>query len=269
MNTQLSGKGLKVAVLDSEVNGDHPALKGRVHRMRNFSDEDWGIPGSHGTAVAGIIAGKHDKHSGMAPDAIIYSYKFPPYPTEDFFGALALQQALIDQAHIANCSWGTSALTDGTSREVRACNNAWACGMTIVKSAGNDGPDNYSVTCPADAEGIIVVGATDRRGRRVVEKSSRGPALNEKQCPDLVAPGGENSDPIFTCRYDGGFGISGVGTSFAAAHVTGLLCLLLAAEPNLTPDKLRDRLLKSCNELEGDVDANGQGRGLINLAKVG
>jgi serine protease AprX len=269
--TSHGGKGVVVAVIDDEVMRSHRAFEDRVHHMGNFSDQNWGDPQHHGTEVAGIIAARDGEFSGMAPDTTIYSYKVKPQLTpEDFFVACALQQALEDGTHIANCSWGLHKVpTDGKSRMALACNRAWECGMTIVKSAGNEGKGENgmgTITCPGDAQGVIVVGATNRRGSGVLGNSSQGPVLSTEKRPHLVAPGGDGSDAIVTCTLDGEFGESKEGlTSFAAAHVTGLLALLLEAEPDSTPDELRERLLGMCEKLKGDPDENVQGKGLVSL----
>lgn len=262
------GKGIIVAVIDGEVSLSHPALKGRVAHRQNFTDEPWGHPASHGTAVAGIIASNDSKFTGIAPEATIYSYKVlatdPTLTGDDFDGALAIQQALEDGAHIANCSWGAGPAGDGSSREARACDTAWAAGLAIVKSAGNNGPGPRSLTTPADADGIIAVGATDRAGKAVQDYSSRGPA-ETKQRPHMIAPGGIfQGVGITSCLVGGGFGDVGAGTSFAAPHVSGILALLLERDPNLTPDQLRNTLLSACKPLNG-VSADAQGSGLVSL----
>src|SRR5205085_11237236 len=109
-----------------------------VHKQ-NYTRELWGNPGPHATAVAGIIASNDKKFTGMAPEATIYNYKILDATGrvngDDFDAALAIQQALEDGAHIANCSWGAGPAGDGTSREAKACNEAWAAGLGIVKSA--------------------------------------------------------------------------------------------------------------------------------------
>lgn len=266
-----TGKGIIVAVIDGEVAINHPALKGRVVHRQNFTDEPWGQPASHGTAVAGIIASNDAKFTGMAPEATIYSYKVlatnPTLTGTDFDGALGIQQALEDGAHIANCSWGAGPAGDGTSREARACDTAWGAGLTIVKSAGNNGPDPRSLTTPADADGVIAVGATDREGLAVQDYSSRGPA-GTKPRPHMIAPGGiAGGVGITSCLVGGGFGDVGAGTSFAAPHVSGLLALLSERDPNLTPDQLRDMLLNACAPLDG-IGADTQGRGLVSLTRV-
>lgn len=136
--------------------------------------------------------------------------------------------------------------------------------MVIVKSAGNAGPHPGTLTTPADAEGVIVVGATDRNGRRVESYSSRGPTANRER-PHLVAPGGSELAGIQTCRPGGKFGSAGHGTSFAAPHVAGLAALILDRNPHLLPDAVRKALVDCCTPLKtGDV--NTQGAGLIKIA---
>lgn len=266
-----SGKGVIVAVIDSEVALNHPALKGRVVHKQNFTAELWGNPDAHGTAVAGIIASNNETTTGMAPEATIYNYKVLATNRflggDGFDGSLAIQQAVEDGAHVANCSWGAGPAGDGTSPEAVACDEAWALGLTVVKSAGNRGPGPGTLTTPADADGIIAVGATDREGAAMQGYSSRGPA-GTKSRPHLVAPGGIfGGIGITSCLVGGGFGDCGAGTSFAAPHVSGILALLLERDPNLTPDDLRTILLDACTPLEG-LDANTQGRGLVSLTGI-
>lgn len=272
--TQRTGGVIVVAVIDGEVSLTHPALRGRVVHRRNFTDEAWGKPSVHGTAVAGIIAAQGaDELVGMAPGAIIYNYKVLPgeHPDAagDFALACALQQALEDGARIANCSLLSKTPANGQSRLARACNNAWALGMTIVKSAGNGGEKGAgTITCPGDAKGTIVVGATGRNGKSVAVYSSQGPVPGKPFCPDLVAPGGDENDEVFSCTLDGEFGEITPGTSLAAPHVSGLLALILEGRPDLTPDEQRELLLEHCDkEVEGGPE-NVEGRGRISIARL-
>ena len=259
-----SGEGIVVAVIDTEVALQHPGFGGRVVQKRNFTPEPFGTPGAHGTAVAGIVGSEE----GIAPGVTIYNYKV--LATNRFLNgtdidfALALQRAVEDGAHVANCSWGAGPAGDGTSREARACDAAWALGVTIVKSAGNGGPDGKTLTTPADAAGVIVVGATDRTGSRIAEYSSRGPTSGGVERPHLSAPGGSPDDGIRSALVGGGYGDSGWGTSYAAPHVTGLVALLLAAKPDQEPDELRQRLIGKCTPLT-EFAPTDQGAGLVAL----
>jgi serine protease AprX len=261
----LTGRGVTIAVIDGEVTLAHPAFAGRVVQRRNYTPESWGNPSAHGTAVAGIIGAADEQFPGIAPEATIYSYKVlatnPMGNGDDFAGALAIQQALEDGADIANCSWGAGPVGDGSSREARAVDRAWTLGLAVVKSAGNRGPGPGTMTTPADAHGVVVVGATDIDGEQVQPYSSRGPA-DGKPGPDVVAPGGSDTGFISCCLIDGGFGDAGIGTSFAAPHVTGLLALFLQNNPELIPDQLKERLLVGPRVLPG-VGPDAQGAGLV------
>jgi serine protease AprX len=264
---QVVGQGITIAVIDGEVDPTHAALAGRVLQKRNFTPEAWGTPDKHATGVAGIIASVDATVKGMAPAVAIANYKIfasdPNHHGTDFDGALAIQQALEDGVMVVNCSWGAGPTGDGTSREARACDNAWDLGLVVVKSAGNKGPRVGSMTSPADARGVIVVGATDRRGRAVETYSSRGPA-GTKAGPDLVAPGGSPGDGIRSLKLGGGTGDISFGTSFAAPHVAGLVGLLLAHDQTLTPDTVKAQLLAQCRPLTG-IAADAAGSGLVVL----
>jgi len=75
--THLTGANRTVAVIDSEVASGHPALKGRVVHRRNYTPEQWGNPDSHGTAVAGIIAGDDPVNGGLWSTAMTSAARSP------------------------------------------------------------------------------------------------------------------------------------------------------------------------------------------------
>ncbi len=263
----LDGSGVLVAVIDSEVQLNHPSLEGRIVHRRNYTREPFGTPDFHGTAVAGLIGAAGSEFTGMAPGAQIYNYKVLATQSAldgtDFEGALALQHALEDGARVANCSWGNGPAGDGTGREARACDEAWGLGMVVVKSAGNAGSGSRTLTTPADAEGVVVVGATSPDGQTVPDYSSRGPTADGRHRPHVVAPGGDAGAEIEGTLIGGGAGDLGeVGTSFAAPHVAGMIALLLEREPHLEPDQVRDRVIATCRLLP-QLDADTQGAGLV------
>jgi serine protease AprX len=264
--TGMTGKGVRVAVIDGEVDVAHPALAGRVALQENFTSEAFGTPDGHGTAVAGIIAAQDPTFSGIAPDALILNYKV--FTTGDstgdeFQGILAVEHALRDGIDIANCSWGIGPAGDGTDRNAKAFNRAWEQGLILIKSAGNEGPDNNTLTSPADADGVVVVGATEREGTTVQEYSSRGPTANGKN-PHLVAPGGTQAANMETCLAAGGFGAASFGTSYATPIVSGAAALLRQQSPTAQPDQIRTRLGAMCRALAiGNV--NSAGAGLLDL----
>ena len=259
-----TGKGVIVAVIDSEVAKRHPAFQDRVIPKHNYSRELWGNPDGHGTAVSGIIGARSGEFEGIAPEVTLYNYKVLATNKfmggDDFDGSLAIQQALEDGAQIANCSWGAGDASDGTSREARACNAAWELGMVIVKSAGNRGPQAKTLTTPADAEGVIVVGATDLKSSAVSDYSSRGPTADGRHRPHILGVGGTSTEGATSCLVGGGYGGCGYGTSFAAPYVTGIVALLVESQPGSTPEQIRNALTALGNKLSGfAVDAQGSG----------
>ncbi len=261
----VDGTNIIIAVLDGEVAAAHPDFGGRVSHRLNHTLEPWGNPDGHGTAVASIAAGSH----GVAPGATILNYKVlatvQALNADDFGGSVALQRAVEDGAHIANCSWGVSAAGTTLSREADACDTAWLLGMVVIKSAGNRGPTLQTLTSPAEAEGVIVVGATDRLGTAVQDYSSRGPLPSGGKRPHLVAPGGSPDDQITAALPGGAYGPVGYGTSYAAPHVAGAAALLLQANGSLTPDAVRSALIRMSTPLAG-ADPDSQGAGLLELA---
>jgi serine protease AprX len=262
-----AGAGTSVGVIDGEVAGNHPALAGRIVHRRNFTREGWGNPSPHATAIAGIIAADDATDSGVAPGVTITNYKVlaPGTTQQDFDGYLAIQEALNDDMDVVNCSWGVGPSGDGTSRMAVLVDNAWALGMVVVKSAGNLGPQAGTITSPGDAQGVIVVGATDADGLAVTDYSSRGPVAG-RPGPHLVAPGGTSANPLRVAQVGGGFAQAPTawGTSFAAPHVTGAAALLRAQDRALRPDDVRNGLVGDCHLLPaGGADA--QGAGLIRL----
>ncbi|MEO6733624.1 MAG: S8 family serine peptidase [Ferruginibacter sp.] len=266
-----SGKNISIAVIDSEIFVEHPALKNRAFKMENYTIEPWGNPDFHGTAIAGIIGSNDATFVGIAPEAKLYNYKVlgtnVSVNADDFGGSKAIEKALEDGMHIANCSWGIEKVSSVLSREAKACNTAWELGLTIVKSAGNNGAGVSTLTTPAEAEGIIVVGATGKNFVGVENYSSRGPIPSNSLRPHLIAPGGSPTDNIVSCRISSDFGPVGYGTSYAAPHVSGLLALILEENPDLSNDELRDFAIKLCTVLQ-DFNPEAQGNGIISLRSL-
>lgn len=274
-----TGKGVIVAVLDGEVDINHPDLKGRVVHKRNYTNEAWGNPHPHGTHVAGIIAGNGSKYKGMAPEVIIWSYKIFPTNLEQAEstgskGADAIEDVIKDmqqekRLRIANCSWGVSSPTlDGNSAVSETAERATKLGLVLVKSAGNEGtkrPGPGSLTLPADARGdVIVVGASSRDSTKVMPFSSRGPTSDERPKPDILAPG----EGIMSAKPGGGYAKQS-GTSMASPHIAGITALILERYPKLQPWQVKKILMQSAKKLDASqFDENAQGVGLVDAAKA-
>jgi hypothetical protein len=256
----LDGDQQIVALLDGEIDDQHPGLRGRVERKGNFSDSPWGTDGSlaeaiaknHGTKVGAIVAGDgtssagDQKYRGVAPKAKIWNYRIAPSTSDGSGVAAALEAACIDGARVANLSWGQShAIMNGRSVWARTVDAAFVRGMLTIKSVGNLGPAAGSLTSPADAQEVVSVGATDPSGMHVYDSSSRGPTTTGLRKPEIVAPGEKN------------------GTSFAAPIVSGIALLALQGNPDWTVNELRARLIAACKPIAG-AEEGAQGAGLIN-----
>jgi serine protease AprX len=160
---------------------------------------------------------------------------------------------------------------------------AWQAGIVVVVAAGNTGPDPMSIGVPGNNPYVITVGAltdaytpTDWSDDYVPAFSAAGPTHEGFVKPDLIAPGGHvvglMSDKSKLAKDHPNqkldkdyYKLS--GTSMSAAQVSGVVALMLARDPNLTPDQVKYRLLASAkpavypnDELTFSIWQQGAGR---------
>lgn len=168
-NQRLTGKGVKVAVIDTGIDYTHPDLKASYKGGRDFVDNDndpmeskisSGMPTLHGTHVAGVIAA-NGKIKGVAPEAELIAYRaLGPGgngTTEQVIAAI--EQAIKDKVDIVNLSLGNS--VNGPDLPISlALNKAVENGITAVASSGNSGPNRWTVGSPGTASKAISVGAS-------------------------------------------------------------------------------------------------------------
>lgn len=212
------GRGVRVAILDTGIDLDHPDLRvaGHVSFVEGVADGD--DDNGHGTMVAGIIAALDNDIGmvGVAPEVELYSVKVLDSSGEGVGTAIlsGINWAIENDMQVVVMSFGslmTLPLAIGA-----ALDRAAQAGIVLIAGAGNSG-DSGVVFAPASHDAVIAVGATDRQGVRV-SFSGTGPSL------ELMAPG---ADVLSTSR-GGGVHI-GNGTSLAASHVAGVAALLIAA----------------------------------------
>jgi type VII secretion-associated serine protease mycosin len=249
------GEGVKVAVIDTGVDDDHPQLKGAVDTelgknmlpRKPKKDEYGNVPErgaengtddtvGHGTKVAGIIAARHADDTGfvgMAPGATII-----PIQQNDANGsgstttlAASIRHAVDVGARVINISQDTAEPLRPDSELERAVNDALAEGVVIVASAGNDGlGGNVKETYPASYEGVIAVASSDRN-------NERAPFSQSGDFVDIAAPG---VDMVST--VPGGGHCADNGTSFSAPYVAGVAALLVAEHPDWKPHQIAAQL---------------------------
>ncbi|MGO4703033.1 S8 family serine peptidase [Dyella sp. 2RAB6] len=222
------GGGVHVAIVDTGADVTHPDLKGRIADTHNAVDDDAAAfdRDAHGTEVAGIIAAVGDNHQGIvgiAPKAVLSVYKACWYPDRNagarcnsFTLAKALAAVLDTDARVVNLSLGGPAdpllgkLLDELLRQKR-----------IVVAARP--PDGDAMGFPDNSPGVIVV-----------RSSTATPAPADV----LSAPGSD----ILTTQPNGGYDFTS-GSSMAAAHVSGIVALLLSIQPDLDVASIRKLLL--------------------------
>ena len=161
----IDGTGIKIAVIDTGVDFNHPDLfgwgpDGKIIGGYNFIQEDQ-LPmdnNGHGTKVAGVIAADGNL-LGVAPKAKILAYKV----SEDGEGVSselirkAIEKAIEDKADIINISLGVNKTN---SKIDNAVNHALNNGIFVVTAAGNDGPKFETIGSPGKNFESITVGAT-------------------------------------------------------------------------------------------------------------
>jgi serine protease AprX len=280
----VTGRGVTVAVLDTGV-ANVPDLAGRLVQVRNdltgrtepcknLSGElDCNDRYGHGTFIAGLVAGNGagsgGKWTGVAPEASILSVKAAGADgSADVSNILAAIQWVVSfkeryNIRVLNLSLGTDSTQDWRVDPLNyAVERAWAAGMTVIVAASNKGPAPQTITKPADDPWVITVGATDDRGTaaldddRLPDFSGRGPTAHGLAKPDVVAPGahvislrapGSTIDTQFPYYVDGSYR-RGSGTSMATGVVSGVVALMLQANPGFTPDRVKHALLATAND---------------------
>jgi subtilisin family serine protease len=262
------------------------------------SDTD---PDGHGTHVSGIIAGASTdgSHNGMAPRAklVVYKVLSDDGNGEDAWIIKALDHIAITnrsaselKIHGLNLSLGgafdATVYGCGHSPVCQELRRRWREGVVICIAAGNEGQTsvrtdgglldlNTSMTIgdPANLDDAIVVGSVHADKPHlygISSFSSRGPTLDGRVKPDVVAPGERISscNTRFTARSRSSDYIEQSGTSMAAPHVSGLLAAFLSVRREFIgrPDELKALLKRTCTDIGRDV--YHQGAGIPNLMKM-
>jgi serine protease AprX len=255
----LTGKGVKVAVIDTGIDAEHPEFRELVKaqrllwkdfvngRQRPYDDSEVG----HGTHVAGIIAAQTELVSelvngvhlkGAAPGVTLLAIKAVKGTGEgsDDDVASAVDFAVQNGADVLVMSLGGTQgrlSIVGTDTE-NAVRSALDKGVLVVAAAGNkqhSDDTNDDVATPASVEGVIAVGAVDRdkhiapfsfKGNNAGKLGPLGARGDPDKKPEVVAPGVK----IVSSAREGRYAIAD-GTSQATPFVAAAIALLLEAHP--------------------------------------
>ncbi|MBI2165436.1 MAG: S8 family peptidase [Chloroflexi bacterium] len=286
-----TGAGVGVAVLDSGIqpNADLGLGSDRIVASVNLASDTALDPGGHGTHIAGIIGGKGNGWSGVAPDANLINVRV----LEAGGGArlstvVAGIQWVVNNRkayniQVLNISLGmTPAVSYKQDPLAGAVEMAWHAGIVVVAAAGNSGSSNGTIHSPGHDPYVVTVGALDPAGTLGVDDdtvafySSRGPTLAWHTKPDLLTPGRKVVSLRVPESYldlalpdrvveTGYFRLS--GTSQATAVASGVAALLLQKDPSLKPDQVKYILKHASRPLAG-FDANAQGSGVLDASSA-
>jgi subtilisin family serine protease len=269
-----------VAVIDNAIWIDHPDLTEKIVKSFDVADGDnnpnppalnssW----SHGTHVAGLVAASTGNGKGVASigkNISLMAIKAANDNEENPRNITSAIEGIIwaadNGAHIINMSFGTTE----TSRSLQeAVYYAYNKGCILVAAAGNDKKDQNNY--PAAFEPVISVASCD-------ENKSKSSFSNFGNWVDIMAPGGQSSNPSFSMlsTYCGAsnvtaFGVEAnysitKGTSMATPVTSGVCGLLLSINPYLTSNKVLE-ILQNTAENVDDINSDYIGKlgaGIIN-----
>jgi subtilisin family serine protease len=248
------GEGVKIAIIDTGIDVNHPDLKDNIKGAINMFDhttdvtDDW----FHGTAVAGIIAGSGKAGvKGVAPKAELYIAK-----VLDKNGNGSLANVMDGITFAINYEVDILCMSLGVTQKLppileERIKEAHRNGITIVCATGNR---NTAVEYPAYYDEVIAVGGLNKDLERA-EFSNYGWET------DVVAPAVE----ILSTYPDGKY-VKASGTSFSSPLVAGAIALLISYHrkkgKELTPDEIKTILTQ---EKEREIYT---GYGIIDIRKL-
>ncbi|MCK4723750.1 MAG: S8 family serine peptidase, partial [Dehalococcoidia bacterium] len=232
------GTGVKVAIIDTGIDKDHPDLAANIQEGVNFvakpwwasPDPDaWDDDNGHGSHVAGTVAAVDNEEGviGVAPGAYLYGVKVLDSTGSGYWSDViaGIDWSVdpdgdgdpSDRMDVINMSLGASSAPDDVET---ACIAAYDAGIVIVAAAGNNGNSDGTgdnVIYPARYASVIAVAATDSTDERA-SWSSTGSDV------ELAAPGVS----IPSTWKDGGYDTKS-GTSMASPHVAGTAALVISS----------------------------------------
>ncbi|MFJ7325546.1 S8 family peptidase [Streptomyces cyaneofuscatus] len=275
-----TGKGVKIAVLDTGVDGTHVDLKGKIVAAKNFTKSpDLKDRIGHGTHVASTAAGSGaksgGKFKGVAPDAKLLAGKVLG---DDGFGddsgiLAGMEWAVAQGADVVNLSLGGMDTPEVDALEAAVNKLSATKGVLFAIAAGNEGSGAGTVGSPGSAEAALTVGAVDVNDK-LAGFSSRGPRAGDGGIkPDVTAPGvaitaasAKGSEIAKEVGESPAGYLTIDGTSMATPHVAGAAALLKQQHPEWTYKQLKNVLASSTKPGKYTPFQQGTGRIAVDRA---
>lgn len=265
------GNGIRVAILDSGVDQDHPDLSSKLVAQRNFSSNNINdvedIYG-HGTHVAGIVAATTDNNTGVAsvcPDCTIMNGKVL---NNDGYGAASwaangINWAADNGAKVINMSIG---FRQSSKTMEAAVNRAWNRGVVLVASAGNN--SNTAKEYPGAYTNVIAVAATNNKDAKASFSTY------SSRWVDIAAPGENvfstfpNHPFVIQSKYGRALNYDYAnGTSMSSPMVAGVAGLVWSQMGTSTSaQSVRSRIESTADRIPGTGSYWSAGR--VNAARA-
>ncbi len=285
----VTGAGVEVCVVDSGVDPNHEQLNSKapipfldlVNGQTTAYDDQ-----GHGTHVASIAVGDGTGgpiahlFNGVAPAASLSAVKVLNASGigEDSDVVLGIEWCAARGADVINISVSSELGSDGLDAISQAVDAASSEeGIVVVAAAGNTGDIPGSVASPASARQAITVGAVAEwsgpegepwrsEGVYLAPFSSRGPTIDGRNKPDVVAPG--MSVGAASAGSTASYEVKD-GTSMASPFVAGLAALLRDAQPTWTPAQVKGAVTGTARDVGAPGADPEWGAGLVDgLAAV-
>ena len=247
---KVTGNNIKIAVLDTGIDINHPDLENNILGGISFvnNTDYWDDDLGHGTSVTGVISAENNNIGivGVAPDAEIYSVKVMGASEGKLSYVIrGIQWAIDNKMDIVTMSLGIPVDSPSLRRMV---DEAYLNGIILVAGSGK----NNEIYYPAKYSSVIAVGSIDENNELTSENGA-GEEL------EFVAPGKN----ILSTSIEGYGNFD--GTSMAAPHVAGTIALLKENNPSLSVNELRAKLQRDSIDLGENGKDNNYGYGLVNV----
>ncbi|HIC80251.1 MAG TPA: peptidase S8, partial [Kiloniellaceae bacterium] len=243
-----------VGLIDTVVDGGHPALKDSRVLAKNFLTSGLKpAPPDHGTAIASLIVGDPKSNTaGLVPSARLYAAAiFGLRDNDRVVGTTDAIARAIDWLGQQGVRIVNLSLSGPSNQVLRlTMERAHGSGMILIAAAGNEGP-NAAPVFPAGYAPVMAVTAVDAALQPYTE-ANRGDYI------DLAAPGVD----VWSARSGRG-GRYSSGTSFAAPFVAASAAVLLALEPDVSAEAMRQRLTNAARDLGSPGRDSTFGWGLL------